>query len=302
MRKLLVLSSTLVAVTLSAQTRRIDDATLKGGAGDDWLTYGLTQSERDSAPSKTSTRQTCSGSAWPGRTTWAPAAADRKRRRSSGTARSTASRTGASCSRSTRGPARRRWRWDPEVNQTTVRPKICCGVVNRGIALYNGMVIAPVDRRPAASRSTRTPASLCGRRASRIRRITTPITMAPRIAKGKVIIGASGGDRPTRGFFDGLRRDDGPARVALLHGARRSVEAVRERGDEESRGDMGRRMVEDRRRRRGVGRHGLRSGRGPDLRRHRQRRAVGAAAPHARRPRTTCTSARSSPSTPTPAS
>jgi PQQ-dependent dehydrogenase (methanol/ethanol family) len=28
------------------------------------------------------------------------------------------------------------------------------------------------------------------------------ITMAPRIAKGKVIIGVSGGDRPTRGFFD----------------------------------------------------------------------------------------------------
>ena len=27
------------------------------------------------------------------------------------------------------------------------------------------------------------------------------LTMAPRIAKGKVIIGASGGDRPTRGFF-----------------------------------------------------------------------------------------------------
>ena len=26
--------------------------------------------------------------------------------------------------------------------------------------------------------------------------------MAPRIAKGKVIIGVSGGDRTTRGFFD----------------------------------------------------------------------------------------------------
>ncbi len=26
------------------------------------------------------------------------------------------------------------WRWDPEVNQTAVRPKICCGIVNRGIA------------------------------------------------------------------------------------------------------------------------------------------------------------------------
>src|SRR4051812_3255633 len=31
------------------------------------------------------------------------------------------------------------WRWDPEINQTAVRPKICCGVVNRGMALYNGM-------------------------------------------------------------------------------------------------------------------------------------------------------------------
>src|SRR5580692_5068701 len=25
------------------------------------------------------------------------------------------------------------WRWDPEINQTAVRPKICCGVVNRGL-------------------------------------------------------------------------------------------------------------------------------------------------------------------------
>src|SRR5439155_652388 len=37
-----------------------------------------------------------------------------------------------------------RWRWDPEVNQTAVRPKICCGVVNRGIAIYQGKIIAPV--------------------------------------------------------------------------------------------------------------------------------------------------------------
>jgi glucose dehydrogenase len=34
------------------------------------------------------------------------------------------------------------WRWDPEVNPAT-RPVICCGIVNRGIALYNGMIIAP---------------------------------------------------------------------------------------------------------------------------------------------------------------
>src|SRR5439155_25445239 len=37
-----------------------------------------------------------------------------------------------------------RWRWDPEVNQVTVRPKICCGIVNRGLAIYQGKIIAPV--------------------------------------------------------------------------------------------------------------------------------------------------------------
>src|SRR3954468_16764223 len=33
------------------------------------------------------------------------------------------------------------WRWDPEVDQPKTRPAICCGNVNRGIALYNGTII-----------------------------------------------------------------------------------------------------------------------------------------------------------------
>ena len=101
------------------------------------------------------------------------------------------------------------------------------------------------------------------------------LTMAPRIAKGKVIIGVSGGDRPTRGFFDAYDAADRTARVALLYGPRRSVEAVRKRRDEEGGRDLGQGVVEERRRRRGVGRHGLRPGSGARLRRHRQRRAVG---------------------------
>src|SRR5215471_14116356 len=36
-----------------------------------------------------------------------------------------------------------KWRWDPEVNQAALRSKICCGIVQRGIALYDGKVIAP---------------------------------------------------------------------------------------------------------------------------------------------------------------
>jgi quinohemoprotein ethanol dehydrogenase len=93
------------------------------------------------------------------------------------------------------------WRWDPEVNQTAVRPRICCGIVNRGIALYNGMIIAPaIDGRMFALDA------LTGNPIWEAR-VAYPqdnftITMAPRIAGGKVVIGISGGDKPTRGFFD----------------------------------------------------------------------------------------------------
>src|SRR5204863_8042718 len=92
------------------------------------------------------------------------------------------------------------WRWDPEVNQTTVRPVICCGVVNRGIALYNGMIIAPaIDGRLFALNA------LTGKPVWESR-VAYPqdqytLTMAPRVAGGKVIIGVSGGDKPTRGQF-----------------------------------------------------------------------------------------------------
>src|SRR5579872_4914683 len=34
------------------------------------------------------------------------------------------------------------WRWDPEVNQASVRQR-AGNIVNRGIAMYNGMIIAP---------------------------------------------------------------------------------------------------------------------------------------------------------------
>jgi quinohemoprotein ethanol dehydrogenase len=100
------------------------------------------------------------------------------------------------------------WRWDPEVNQTTVRPVICCGTVNRGIALYNGMIIAPsIDGRMwALDAKTGKPVWES--------RVVYPqdqytLTMAPRIAGGKVIIGVSGGDKPTRGQFVALDAQTG---------------------------------------------------------------------------------------------
>jgi quinohemoprotein ethanol dehydrogenase len=93
------------------------------------------------------------------------------------------------------------WRWDPEVNQPAVRPKICCGIVNRGLALYNGMLFAPaIDGRLFALDSL-TGKPIWEARVAYPQDLYT-ITMAPRIANGKVIVGISGGDKPTRGFFD----------------------------------------------------------------------------------------------------
>jgi quinohemoprotein ethanol dehydrogenase len=92
------------------------------------------------------------------------------------------------------------WRWDPQIDQPKVRPAICCGNVNRGIALYNGTIIAPsIDGRLFALNAlTGTP--VWETRVVDSKDLYT-ITMAPRIAGGKVIIGAAGGDKPTRGQF-----------------------------------------------------------------------------------------------------
>ena len=93
------------------------------------------------------------------------------------------------------------WRWDPEVNQTTVRPKLCCGIVNRGIALSNGTIFAPiVDGRLVALDAIAGTVKWEARVA--YTQDWQSITMAPRVAGDKVLIGAAGGDHPTRGFFD----------------------------------------------------------------------------------------------------
>jgi PQQ-dependent dehydrogenase (methanol/ethanol family) len=77
---------------------------------------------------------------------------------------------------------------------------MCCGVVNRGIALYNNKIYVPVNdgRLVALDAETGKPvweARVCYPQDEQT------LTLAPRIAKGKVIVGTAGGDRPTRGFF-----------------------------------------------------------------------------------------------------
>ena len=200
----------LVSIAPGQQGKRVDDAALRnaGKTGEDWLSYGVTPGETRYSPLAQINASNVSrlGLAWSydagigggnqegtplewngslyGITNWSVVFA-------------LDARTG-----------KEKWRWDPEVNKTAVRPKICCGIVNRGIAMYEGKIIAPVidGRLEALDAETGKPVWEA--------RVAYPqdnytITMAPRIAKGKVIVGVSGAEYPVRGFFSAFDANTG---------------------------------------------------------------------------------------------
>ena len=203
----LILATWIVA---GQQVRRIDDLALKniGRTGEDWVTYGLTPQETRYSPLKQIDTSNVSrlGLAWSfdlgtggGNQEATPLEWNGNIYAISNwsVVISIDARTG-----------KERWRWDPEVNQTAVRPRICCGIVNRGIAIYQGKVIAPViDGRLVALDAENGKPVWEARVAYPQDNYT--ITMAPRIAKGKVIVGVSGAEYPVRGFFSAFDANTG---------------------------------------------------------------------------------------------
>ena len=185
------------------QPRRVDDAALRnaGKSGEEWLSYGLTAGETRYSPLNqiNATNVSRLGLGWSydvgpggggqeatplmyngtlyGITNWSIVFA-------------VDARTG-----------KEKWRWDPEVNRPAVQPKLCCGVVNRGIAVYDGNIIAPVIDGRLVALNGETGKPVWETRVAYTQDNYT-ITMAPRIAKGKVIIGVSGAEYPVRGFFE----------------------------------------------------------------------------------------------------
>jgi PQQ-dependent dehydrogenase (methanol/ethanol family) len=98
------------------------------------------------------------------------------------------------------------WVADPKADQ---RASTCCGVVNRGIALYEGKVIAPVVDGRIRALDMQTGKLLWETRVTPTNYPYT-ITMAPRVIKGgRVIIGASGGEYAVRGLFAAYDADNG---------------------------------------------------------------------------------------------
>ncbi len=202
MRKMILLPFVMTLILTGQQARRVDDSVLKNAAknGDEWLTYGQNPQETRYSPlkqidatnvsrlklawsydlGKGGGNQEATPLVWNGTlygiTNWSVVFA-------------VDARTGKEL-----------WRWDPEVNQEAVFPSVCCGIVNRGVAIYQNLLIAPIidGRLEALDATTGKPVWES--------RVAYPqdnysITMAPRIAKGKVIIGVSGSEYPVRGFF-----------------------------------------------------------------------------------------------------
>ncbi len=91
------------------------------------------------------------------------------------------------------------WKFDPEVPRAWGR-YACCDAVNRGVAVWKGAVyVATLDGR-LVSLDART-----GRKRWEVNTIDRSkpytITGAPRIVKGKVLIGNGGGEYGVRGYF-----------------------------------------------------------------------------------------------------
>jgi quinohemoprotein ethanol dehydrogenase len=219
MTRALLLSMTLGfvagAVGMAQPSRPIDDAALKdaGRIGDEWISYNVNWSEQRYSPLNQINASNVSrlGLAW---SLDIPASPGRPQTHQEGTplvhdgvlysiapwsmVYAVDVRTGKEL-----------WRSDPEVNQEVWQSRICCGVVNRGLALYKDMVIAPVVDGRMRALDGKTGRKIWETRVTSASKPYT-FTMAPRVIQGgKVIIGASGGEYGVRGMFAAVDAETG---------------------------------------------------------------------------------------------
>ena len=98
------------------------------------------------------------------------------------------------------------WRFDPKVDRAITAPGenrgVCCGIINRGIALYDGKVFVPVLDGRLIALNAASGEVVWSVRVFAEDQTGYALTMAPRVVKDKVIVGAAGAEfTPHRGFF-----------------------------------------------------------------------------------------------------
>ena len=192
----------------AGQVSRIDDAALREADRHtgNWLTYGRTYGEERFSPLSQITAENVEGLglAWSFTTDYSrgheatPLVVD-------GTIYTTSSWSAVYALDARDGHLR--WKWDPHVDQA-LGQLACCDVVNRGAAFYDGKVyVGVLDGRLAAlDAATGTP----------VWEILTidrdqpyTVTGAPRVVKGKVIIGNAGAEYGVRGYVSAYDAQSG---------------------------------------------------------------------------------------------
>jgi alcohol dehydrogenase (cytochrome c)/quinohemoprotein ethanol dehydrogenase len=99
------------------------------------------------------------------------------------------------------------WEYDPKVPRERL-VKLCCDAVNRGVAVYAGMVIvATIDGRLVALDAASGKEVWVTRTFPEDSDYT--ITGAPRVVKGRVVIGSSGSEYNARGFISAYDASSG---------------------------------------------------------------------------------------------
>jgi PQQ-dependent dehydrogenase (methanol/ethanol family) len=192
----------ITGIAIAQQLHRVDDAALRnsGKTGEEWLTNGLNYGETRYSPLKQIDPSNVSrlGLAWSYEIGPGGGTQESTPLVSNGVMYSVTNWSIVFALDARTG--KEKWRWDPEVNHAGVAPKICCGVVNRGLGLYEGKVFVPVvdGRLVALDIDTGKPVWEA--------RVAYPqdsytLTMAPRVVHGRVLIGVSGAEYPVRGFL-----------------------------------------------------------------------------------------------------
>ncbi len=99
------------------------------------------------------------------------------------------------------------WQYDPKTPGEWIQ-NVCCGIVNRGIAAWNGKIyLGTLDGRLVAIDAKTGKEAWSTLTIDRSRHYS--ITSAPRVAKGKVLIGNSGGEFGVRGYISAYDAETG---------------------------------------------------------------------------------------------
>jgi quinohemoprotein ethanol dehydrogenase len=184
-------------VAYAQQIKPVDDNALRKPAPDEWVTYGRDYSETHFSPLRQINSENVGrlGLAWSWET-GTEGGIESTPLISNGVLYGTGpwsvvfaldARTG-----------KEKWRYDPDVPRVN-GPRTCCGPMNRGVAIYHGKVyVGALDGRLIALNAE------TGKVEWSVQ-TTDPkedhsITGAPRVIKGKVIIGNGGAEFAARGF------------------------------------------------------------------------------------------------------